>query len=554
MLKHLHVEHFAIIDTLDITFHEGLTVVTGETGSGKSIVLDALGLVLGDRADSSVVPPTAPRTVVVAEFELESGHPALAWLREQELDDGLNLLVQRTLTAEGRSRAAINGQPVTLSQLKALADLLVDLHGQHEHHALLKTAHQRTLLDLYGDLSEQKQHFRTLYQQWRKVDEELKAWRAAEASRQERHELLSYQVQELDALAPAHGEFSTLEAEQRQLAHAEDIKRLTMEVAYRLHGSDERDVLDELQQCRNHLEELLAHEARAAEWTERLTSCMEELRDLGHELLQHSEQVDMDPERLQATDERLAQWLQLARKHHVSPEDLPELHEALASELRDIATASEKGSGLARRAEQLHRDMLQAARTLSEGREAAARELEQAVNGILQRLGMAGAELRVAMETDLQHVDAEGADRIQYLIRTNPGMPLQPLAKIASGGELSRISLAIAVATASCAPVSVLIFDEVDVGIGGATAQTVGELLRTLAASRQVLSITHQPQVAGQGHHHLRIRKTAGETSVSAHCEYLEGADRIEELARMLGGKSITDVTRQHARELLATS
>ena len=547
MLTQISISNYTIVSSLEMDFTGGMTVITGETGAGKSIMLDALGLCLGDRADPKTVRQGCERAEIVASFDLANIPVAQAWLRERDLHLGDECMMRRVVTAEGRSRAYINGSPSTLQDCAALGALLIDIHSQHAHQSLLRKPVQRGLLDAYAGHIPLARELEQIASDWLRCRRELDLLAGSRDEHTARTQLLSYQVDELDALDLQSDELAQLESEQKRLANAEQILQ-TAHQALELCESQEGGVRQALQ--------LLSSDAHdtgdASNARELLDSAAIQLGEARGEIQHYLDSVEIDPERLALVEKRLEAIYDVARKHKVLPEKLGELHEQLRDELQSLAGGSQRIEALQAEMQDLAERYRKDAGRLSRQRAAAAKKLEKSAAGVLASLAMEQCRLEVALtprEGDNPH--PQGAEEIDFLISTNPGTPVQPLGRIASGGELSRISLAIQVVTASAGTVPSMNFDEVDVGIGGAVAEVVGNLLRKLSAKAQVLCVTHLPQVAAQGHQHLQVKKISGRKSVETTLSQLSADQKIEEIARMLGGVKITEQTLAHAREML---
>ena len=547
MLESIQIRDFAIIDAVQLELDQGMTALTGETGAGKSIMLDALGLCLGDRADPKTVRQGCERAEIVASFDLGNIPVAQAWLRERDLHLGDECMMRRVVTAEGRSRAYINGSPSTLQDCAALGALLIDIHSQHAHQSLLRKPVQRGLLDAYAGHIPLARELEQIASDWLRCRRELDLLAGSRDEHTARTQLLSYQVDELDALDLQSDELAQLESEQKRLANAEQILQ-TAHQALELCESQEGGVRQALQ--------LLSSDTHdtgdASNARELLDSAAIQLGEARGEIQHYLDSVEIDPERLALVERRLEAIYDVARKHKVMPEKLGELHEQLRDELQSLAGGSQRIEALQAEMEDLAERYRKDAGRLSRQRAAAAKKLEKSAAGILASLAMEQCRLEVALtrrEGDNPH--PQGAEETDFLISTNPGTPVQPLGRIASGGELSRISLAIQVVTASAGTVPSMVFDEVDVGIGGAVAEVVGNLLRKLSEKAQVLCVTHLPQVAAQGHQHLQVKKISGRKSVETTLSLLSADQKIEEIARMLGGVKITEQTLAHAREML---
>jgi len=554
MLTGLSIRHFTLVDSLDIEFAAGLTVITGETGAGKSLLVDALGQLLGDRADTRWVRAGAERATLSATFDTRSNVAAQHWLKERELNEGDECLLRRVLMAEGGSKAWINGQPATLQDLRELGDLLVDLHAQHEHQSLLRRDSQRALLDAFGGNTELAGEVAALARQWREQHQQLERLKQHAGEASAREELLRFQLQELEKLAPEAGEFERLSEQQKSLVNAEAL--LEAANTARALCDDDDSSASRLLRKAQHALERLPHRPQALEDARNLLdSAAIHLDEASTHLQDFCESFDADPAALAALDKRLDRYHELSRKHRVPAGELCELQQRLHDELASLDASESRLDTLEKQLAEALAAFTTAAGTLSKARQKAAKALCKAVNALLGDVGLPNARIDVGMESlPMNAPDGRGAEDIDLLVQTNPGMPMDRLSKIASGGELSRISLAINVVTAQSHPVSTLVFDEVDVGIGGQTASQVGHLLRELGKQAQVLCVTHQPQVAACGHQHLQVSKSASADSTVSAIDVLTGKAREEELARMLGGKTITEKTRAHARELLESA
>ncbi|MBA2780332.1 DNA repair protein RecN [Billgrantia kenyensis] len=552
MLTQLAIRDYAIVDTLDLELAGGMTAITGETGAGKSILLGALGLCLGERADAGSVRHGCERADLSARFDITSLPAARRWLQERELPTD-DCLLRRAVTANGRSRAWINGQPATVADLKALGEHLVEIHGQHAHQLLLREeTHLRLLDDFAGNrcaVSELTETFR----RWQSSRRRLKKLTESGDEVQARRQLLRYQVEELDALALGDEELATLEHEQEQLAHAEETLR-EAQVAAECCDSDEGGVLALLSQAGQRLEPLPGSDRGAlAEVLAMLGEARIQVEEAIRELRRFADTTELDPERLAWVEARLGEVHRIARKHHVMPEELPGLHRRLQAELEGLEGSDHDLETLRAEVEALRDDWREQARRIGEARRQAAARFGKAVQEQLAFLAMGKARFEVEV-AGRESPQPDGMEDVRFLISANPGQPPRPLTKVASGGELSRISLAIQVVAARHSTIPSLVFDEVDVGISGATAEIVGQLLRRLGESGQVMTVTHLPQVAAQAHHHLHIEKQAKRNTTLTRMALLDEAGRVSELARMLGGVSLSDRTLAHAREMLDAS
>jgi DNA repair protein RecN (Recombination protein N) len=552
MLRSLSIRNHTLIESLDLELERGLSVITGETGAGKSIVLEALGLALGNRADARALRAGAERLEVSAGLDVSATPAAQAWLAERALEQGEECWLRRVVTRDGRSRAWINGQSATLQDLKALGDQLVDLHGQHEHHALLSRATQMELLDEYGGHRALTGAVAECFRAWRASREELQALAAGAREREDRLQLLRYQLEELRELDLAEGESEQLEAEQRLLANAGALGEQLEALLALCTEEPAGGLVALLRRASAMAGALAALGERARPARELLEAALINADEARRELAHLRDAVELDPARLALVDARLAAVHQLARKHRVPGAELPTLAQRLEEEAAGIEVADTRIDTLRAAVDALAADWVGAAAALSAARQAAARDIALRVATQLAFLGMDNCRFEVALHPlSPGEPAAHGAEQAEFLVATNPGATPGPLSRIASGGELSRISLAIQVITASRATTPTVIFDEVDVGIGGATADAVGSLLQTLGERIQVICVTHLPQVASRGHQHLRASKQSGGDGTRARLEPLDGEARIAELARMLGGRTVTAKTRAHAREML---
>ena len=550
MLSHLHINHYTIVDALEMEFRDGMTVITGETGAGKSIMLDALGLCLGDRADPAAVRVGQQRAEITATFDISDIPSANRWLEGRDLDAEGECILRRVITREGRSRAFINGNSCTLQDCAQLGELLIDIHSQHAHQSLLRRDTQRQLLDEFAGQSKAARELEQMASDWLRRKHELDELTAARDEQGARAQLLSYQVDELDKLNLQAGELEQLEADQKQLANAETILQATQDALSLCEAQEDgaRSALQLLQ-----TDALIGKNIDDAR--ELLDSAAIQLEEARNSLRSHLDAIEIDPGRLQDVERRLDTVYDIARKHKVQAPELATLHAQLADELNGLAGSDERLEQLRKELEQLGDSYAGAAGKLSKARKKAATKLQKQVENQLGELAMGDCRLAIALKPrESSNPHPQGLEDIDFLVSTNPGQEPRPLGKIASGGELSRISLAIQVVTADANTVASMVFDEVDVGIGGAVAEVVGKLLRTMANKSQVLCVTHLPQVASQGHQHLQVAKSAGRDETLAELTQLDEKSRIEEIARMLGGIDITSKTRAAAKEMLTSS
>ncbi|MCQ4303719.1 DNA repair protein RecN [Stutzerimonas frequens] len=555
MLVHLSVHNYAIVEHLDLELKRGMSVISGETGAGKSIMLDALGLTLGDRADSSVVRIGADKADILASFDLDDIPDARAWLAERDMDSEGPCILRRVITAEGRSRGYINGTPCPQGDLKALGELLIDIHSQHEHQSLLKADTHRRLLDEYSGSQELARQVQLAAQRWRQTRQTLERLSNSSDEQRARHQLLSYQLEELENLALGENELEQLEQEHKNLANAEQLLGACRQVMELCSESDAGNVLSALTSSLQRLTAFQNQPQALSEAVNLLASAQIQVEEAIGELNRFVDHFDADPERQQMLEERLDTIYTLARKHRIQPSELPNLHQQLLEELEGLNADDEAVERLGEELAAYARHYEEKAGELSRNRQAAAEELASAVEAEIQRLGMPGGRFSVQLKPAAEgEYTPYGLEQVEFLVSANPGQPLRPLAKVASGGELSRISLAIQVITAQTSRVPTLVFDEVDVGIGGPTAEIVGQLLRRLGERGQVLTVTHLPQVAAQGHHHLFVHKARGNDETRTAVAELDQAGRVEEIARMLGGVDLTEQSLAHARQMVTSA
>lgn len=552
MLSQLTISNFAIVRELEIDFHAGMTAITGETGAGKSIAIDALGLCLGGRAEGDSVRAGAVRADLCARFQLKDTPAAQQWLEENQLEDGNECLLRRVISADGRSRGFINGTAVPLSQLRELGQLLIQIHGQHAHQLLLKPEHQKALLDGFAGEYALTQEMKLCWQNWNQSCRALAQHQQQSQERTARLELLHYQLKELNEFAPQAGEFEQIDEEYKRLANSGQLLSTSQQALAILSDTESADVQSLLYTARQQVSELVSMDSKLSSVLDMLEEAAIQVSEASDELRHYCESTELDPNRLFELEQRISRQISLARKHHISPEELPGLHQALLQEQMELEEQGEAQDTLSDTVTQHHMRALSVARTLHEKREIRAAELSQLVTDSMHSLSMPHGQFTIDVTFDENHLTPEGADRIEFRVCTNPGQSLQPLGKVASGGELSRIALAIQVITARKMDTPALIFDEVDVGISGPTAAVVGKLLRALGESTQVMCVTHLPQVAGCAHQHFFVSKETDGTVTETHMQALNKRARLNELARLLGGSEVTRNTLANARELLA--
>jgi DNA repair protein RecN (Recombination protein N) len=551
VLVSLQIRDFAIVDHIDVEFGAGMTVLTGETGAGKSILIDALGLVLGDRGRGKLVRAGARRAEFSAEFDVSAVPAAKAWLEEQSLDDESFCLVRRVINADGRSRAFVNGNAVPVQQLKTLGEMLIDIHGQHFHQSLGHKSVQEQLLDHFGSLGAQREHTAAAYVHWSSLLARLDELQASDADRASRLDLLSFQLQELEALAAVAGEYDELQAERQVLANSGRLAEGTTTALAAMTDREGGNAVGLLAEAARALAELSEFDDRLAPAAGLVDSAMIQVGEACDELRRYADGIDMDPQRRDAVEERLDTMQTIARKHRVEPEELPDHLPRLKSDHDELANADERSRELEQEAAAAEVEFRDLATDLSRERKRVAGKFSEAVSDAMSGLGMPGGIFEIAV-TELAQPRASGIDAIEFLISANPGQPPMPLSRIASGGELSRMSLAVQVIASGGSAIPTMVFDEVDSGVGGGVAEMVGRRLAELGARRQVLCVTHLPQVASLATHHLRISKVTDGKVTRTGVKELDHEERVDELARMLGGVEITDKTRAHAAEMLA--
>lgn len=558
MLRHLTIKNIAIAESLDIEFQPGLTVLTGETGAGKSIILGAMGLILGDRADRDVVRNGASKADISAEFDISRLPQAINWLKSQELledsDSHEPCLIRRSVSADGRSRAWINGSQMTLQALSAFGRLLMDIHSQHEHHSLLQRSTQLRLLDGYAGLTQDSAKLLGLSEQIRQIQHDLNERQLQQKERQAQQELISYQLEELYNLQLETDEVEQLESELELLDSAEDRIRTLSGLINLCQENEEGNLCQMLQLANQQIQSI--NDPGLTSTQELLATALINAEEASNELRQQLDKIEVDPERLDAVNQRLADIQKLARKHKVSPKELPELQQSLEAEQSQSEELDQSLTAMQTELLSLKSDWQALATRISKQRRKAAIALSKQINEQLAELAMPDARLSIVFgDLDPDRASSQGLEQVEYHITTNAGQTAKPLSKIASGGELSRISLAIQVITAKTTQTPSLVFDEVDVGIGGAVARTVGKLLRELGDRSQILCVTHQALVAGQAHQHLHVSKNSSKGQTLSQVRQLNGNDRLEEVARMLGGETDSrgnpsEESLAHAREV----
>lgn len=551
MLIHLQIRNFAIIDNLEMDFTAGMCAITGETGAGKSIAVDALSLLLGDRADSSVVRHGAEQAELCAEFDLSALPEAQHWLQTHDLaiNQPCECQLRRVITQQSRSRNYINGSLQPLAMLRELSQWLADIHSQHEHQSLLRRDTQRQLLDNFGGHNTLANEVNTRYQVWQQLAKRLNSLSQDAAEREAKLDLLRYQVQELVEFGLAEDEASQLEEEYKRLSHSGQLLEVTQSALNELYDHEQQALQTRLSRQVSALENLLDLDPSLRPIAELLGNALVHIEEASFELRDYCNNIEQDPERLHWLNERMTSLQRLARKHQCTPDQLPEQLVNMQQELTQLESDDWDREALSQKLAQAEADYHAKAKQLSTQRAKTAVSLGQQITVSMQQLGMQGGQFAIDLKP--AQAAAFGLERIEFQVSANPGQPLRPLAKVASGGELSRISLAIQVIAANFTTIPTLIFDEVDTGIGGAVAETVGRLLRQLGDQRQIICVTHLPQVAVQAHEHLQVSKAAKNRQTHTLVQRLNEQQRVEELARMLGGRQLTDKTLAHAREMM---
>ncbi|MCX8661241.1 DNA repair protein RecN [Gilliamella sp. B2772] len=551
MITQLTINNFAIVDQLLVDFTTGMTAITGETGAGKSIAIDALGLCLGNRSDASAIRNGADRVDISASFVLDDTPAAYSWLTENQLDEGNECILRRVINQDGRSKAFINGRAVPISQLKDLGQMLIQIHGQHEHQRLLRSDYQQILLNHYMNEPTLLSNMQQAYKQWKSASQAYQQYLSSKQERDAHVQLLQYQLKELNEFSPIEGEYQQIDEEYKKLSNSEQLINLSQQSIMLLNEADEYNVSNMLNSVKQSIHELVALDPSLNDVLAMLEDAAIQIKEASYELRHYSESLELDPARVMQLEQRLSKQIALARKHHVSPEALPELHQNLLNEFKQINQQDEQGEQLKEEIKKYQQIAIELAAKLHQKRLTVSKTLAKKVMAIMHDLSMPNGQFSIDVIFDENRLGEDGADQVSFLVSTNAGQVVQPLAKVASGGELSRIALAIQVLTAQKMDTPALIFDEIDVGISGPTAAKVGQLLRQLGESTQVITVTHLPQVAGQANQHYFVSKQTNGKQTSTDMQRLDENGRLNELARLLGGDKITDATLANAKELL---
>jgi len=555
MLKSIFIKNFAIIDELELDFYDGMSVLTGETGAGKSIIIDALNLALGNRADRSVARLQNENVEVVATLENKNSKEAENWLKEHDLDDGDECVLRRVINKDGKSKAYINNSPSSVTALRALGNLFVDVYGQHEHQSLMRIDMQRQLLDGFANTNKRLEKLATIFRLWQSLKNQLRIAESNQTDSLAKLELLRYQFQELQELNLQSDEYEEINEKFTRLNNSKELNENSMRISQQLAGDGDNSIYDNLSTLISDAEKYAAIDENLTEPLETLRSIHIQTKEVATSLRNYSEKISSDPKELNILEDRITAIEEISRKHKIKPNKLVSMHASIKNELDGLESNHEDPEKIKvsiKEAEQVYRST---AKKISSARKKAANELNERITESMQALGMQGGRFHIKIEPKKStELTLNGLDEIQFLVNTNPGQSLRALNKVASGGELSRLSLAIQMATSNNLEIATLIFDEVDTGVGGATAEIVGKHLRKLGNNAQVFCVTHLPQVAAQSHHHYKVNKFEKNESIATEINHLSEEDRIEELARMLGGVELTKNTQEHAKELLRQS
>jgi len=566
MLKHLYIRNFAIINELELDLNPGMTALTGETGAGKSILLGALNLVLGDRADNDSIKQGCDHAEVVAEFDIQLLENVAAWLVSQELNADEECILRRRISKDGRSRAYINSTPVNLQLIRELAEMLIDIHGQHEHQSIMKSAVQRQLLDDSANHTPLLETVSNLYVELKLVEDQLQHLKTTSNEQNDRLDLLRFQTQELDTLALEDNEYQALNEQHKRMANAEKIHNTVDQAILLLSENENTNIQSSISRILSSLGEITDIDKSLSPVSEMLNEALVQIDESVSLLQNYGDNIDIDPSQLAHIEQRIQNILDLARKHRVEPESLQTLHEQLQKELDDIDHVDERLDELIIEQQKLEEKYLLACNKLSASRKKAANKLNKSITQSMQTLGMSGGKFEITLNTAETRRSAYGLDQIEFTVTANKGQKCKPLARVASGGELARISLAIQMIIANNSKIPSLIFDEVDSGVGGGIAEIVGQHLRTLGSAsmgsasmasknkgkaNQVICITHLAQVASQAHNHLRVEKQTRNKQTTSQVVTLDAGQRRQEIARMLSGVKITDQSLKHADEMI---
>ncbi len=555
MLNHITIRNFAIVKSLDLDLTKGMSAITGETGAGKSIAIDALNLCLGARAEASMVRPNEDKAEIIASFSVTNNDRAMGWLVERELDNGDDCIIRRIISSEGRSRAFINGVPTPVQQLKDLGQWLISIHGQHGHQRLLKADNQRQLLDQFADHREIQDAVKSDYKQLNTLRNEYKSLKQAQEQRQARKQLLDYQVVELNEFALAEGEFEQLESDHKRLSNSQSLLESSQYCFHRLYEDEQHNAVHIIQSSIQQLSELQSNDSALVPVVEILNEALINVDEASSQLQTYIEHLEIDPFKIQQVEARYSQCLAIARKHNIAPEVLALHHKSLLTEHKQLSQDESKLDDLLAQIEQQHQTYTASCEKLHKSRKKAAGTLAKTVEDHIKAMNMQDARFVIDVDFDTEMPASQhGADVVSFNIATNAGQPLDAIEKVVSGGELSRIGLALQVINSSSHAVPTMIFDEVDVGISGPTATVVGQLLRSLGQNVQTLCVTHLPQVAAQAHQQMFVTKFSDGTATQTNIQCLNQDQRVEELARLLGSDVINDTAIANAKAMLEAS
>jgi DNA repair protein RecN (Recombination protein N) len=552
MLTQIHIRDLATIEELHLNLLSGNTMITGETGAGKSVFIEAIELALGGRASANLIRPGKEKADISLCFDITQFPQIVSRLQSVDLyQDSTECIIRRVITADGRSRCYINGYPATAQLVRELGELLFHLHGQHEQQVLLQSETQREMLDRFADHLPLANQVKQIAEEWKTITQQIKTLREKTLERTERSDYLRFQLQELQEIKLQIGEWEALETEHRRLTHSEELMRNLNQALVQLADDEQQNTLSFLNDVRKTLDAIQTVEPKAKEWLASANSAFIQLDELAADLRGYMENTELDPEKLQAIEERVSLIFNLARKHKITPQELIALRERLAEELNSLNSSDEDLQKLEAQLNSLEKTYTELADKLSAGRKKAANKLEKEISTTIRSLSLPHGEFSIALEKDNALFSTHGNEKIIFLIKTNPDQSLQALGKVISGGELSRLSLAAHLALANRTTIPTLIFDEVDTGLSGATAEKIGKLLRKLGESYQVFCVTHQAQVAACGHQHLLVEKYFIDKTTHTRLRMLQGEEKTKEIARMLGGEKITEKTLAHAKEIL---
>ena len=552
MLKSIYIKNLAIIDELELDFFAGMGVLTGETGAGKSIIIDALNLALGMRADRSIARNPKSNVEVTIVIDTNNNKAAISWLNEHDLYNGDECILRRVIATDGKSKAYINNSPCSASVLRSIGDIFVDVYGQHEHQSLMRRDKQRELLDYFASNEDDIEQLSSSYRLWQSLKNQLEIIQSNQDQTRSKLDLLRYQDEELRQLDIKDDEYKNLNDLHIKLNNAKELNQKGMEIYQSLTGESDNTVYDSFNEVINTLTKLSALDDELSPSLENLQGLQIQTKEIANTIRDYSEKTTANPEELQKIEERISAIEEIARKHKVKPTELASVHASIKAELDSLEFQYDEPESIKASINETEQEYRKLAKHVSQKRKNAANDLNNKISTTMQSLGMKGGRLHINVEAKkTTELSPYGLDDIEFLASTNPGHSLRPLNKVASGGELSRLSLAIQIATANKLGISTLVFDEVDSGVGGATAEVVGRHMRQLGKSAQVFCVTHLPQVAAQAHHHYKVRKLEVKNSIIAEITYLRETGRIKELARMLGGLEMTRNTHEHAKEML---